>query len=255
MLIRKYFFLLLIFLFSGFLFSCSNNNTGQGNENHEGEIQTVRVMFFNESNHYVIVHRDSFYGPIITEVNTINRESFAFVRPSDNNGVGSIFAIEYIIYPVNDDIKDENDKIFVSCYDVNIQIKKIIIVGEPCTIQIPQPVNLVCKSAFIKIINTHDLPVELRYVGRVIKQADNITIPIAPYQQGLYKLNGIPDEGENCQYYNIVSTFESSYFSNFVSQNGIYITKNEYIFHYTFNGTSIVKTGEQKIVFNTGGSK
>jgi len=250
MLLRKLYVLFCMFLCPCIFISCENNNIEQG-EN----IKTVKVTFLNESSYYAKVHRDSFYGPIIAEVNTINRESIAFLRPSENDGIGTVFSIEFIIFPVNDDIKSENNEIFVSCYDANIQIKKIIKEAEPCVIQIPHPVNLVCKTAFIKIINTHNLPVELRYVGRFIKQADNKTITIAPYGQGIYKLDGIPDDGENCRYYNIVTTFESTYFSDFISRNGIYITKNENIFHYTFNGSSIIKTGEQKIVFNTGGSK
>lgn len=258
MLIRKLYVLFCIFLCPYLFISCENDNTEQGENNNtnQGEnIKTVKVIFFNESRYYVKVHRDSFYGPIVAEVDTINRESFAFLRPSDNSGVGTIFSIEFIIFPVNDDINNEYGEIFVSCYDANVQIKKIIKADEPCVVQIPQPANLVCKSAFIKIINTHNLPVELRYVGRFIEQADKKTITIAPYKQGIYKLDGIPDEGENCKYYNIISTFDSTYFSDFISQNGIYITKNATIFHYTFNGTSIKKTGEEKIVFNTGGTK
>jgi len=250
MLLRKLYVLFFIFLYLCISISCENNNTEQ-----DEDIKTVKVTFLNESSYYAKVHRDSFYGPIIAEVNTINRESVAFLRPSENDGVGTVFSIEFIIFPVNDDIKNEKNEIFVSCYDLNVQIEKIIKLDEPCVIQIPQPVDLVCKSAFIKIINTHNLPIELRYVGRFIEQADKKTITIAPYKQGIYKFDGIPDEGENCQYYNIACAFDSVYFSDFESQNGINITKNANIYHYTFNGTSIVKTGEQKIVFNSGGSK
>jgi hypothetical protein len=249
MLIRKPIFLLLIFFLSSFFISCNNNNDKQNNDEQDDKIQTVKVSFLNESPYYVKVHRDSFYGPIVTEVNTSDRNSFAYIRPSDNNGVGTVFSIEYIIYPKNDDIRNGNGEIFISCYDTDVQIKKIIKAGEPCTIQIPHPPNLVCKSAFIKIINLHYLPIEFCYVLNRITQADNNTIIINPYEQGLYKLDGIPDEGKHYQYYNIAATFESTYFSDFSAQNGLYITKNAYIYHYTFNGTSIINTKEEKIVY------
>jgi len=242
MLISKILFL----CFSFFLVSCNNYNS------KDEKIQTVKVLFFNESKYNVIVHRDSFYGPIIAEVNTTDREAFAFVRPSDNNGNGTVFSIEYIwIIQIPDGLNNEIREVSVSGIDPNVQIPWVIVTNKPCTIQIPNPKNLVIKSAFISIINKHNLPVEFCYVQRRIGQADNNNIPIAPYRQGIYKLNGIPDEGEECQYYNIVSAFESTFFSDFVSQNGIYITKNAYIYDFIFNGTSIVKTGEQKIIFNS----
>jgi hypothetical protein len=248
MFISKFLFL----FFSCFLVSCNNNNSKQWDETKNEEIQTVKVTFFNESSYHIIVHRDSFYGPIIAEVNTTNREAFAFVRPSDNNGNGTVFSIEYIwIIQIPDGLNNETREVSVSGIDPNMQINTVIEINKPSTIQIPNPQNLEIKSAFINIINTHNLPIEFSYVQSRIRQADNNIIPIAPNRQGIYKLNGIPDEGEKCQYYNIISTFESTFFSDFVSQNGIYITKKEYIYDYIFNGTSIVKAGEQRIIFNS----
>jgi hypothetical protein len=251
MLVKKLPFLFCFILFLSFIISCDRNNSEQADDEkiQDEEIQTVLVTFINESSHYVKVHRDSFYGPVIAEVNTSSRKTEAHVRPSDNDGIGTIFSIEYVINPANDDFKNENKEVSVSCYDANVQIKKIIKAGEPCTVQIPRPANLACKTAFIKIINNHNLPVELRYVLKILKQADNKTMLIEPYKQGLYKLDGIPDEGEDCLYYNITATFDSVYFSDFNLMNGNFITKNAYIFHYAFNGTSIEKTWEEKVVY------
>jgi len=247
MLIRK----LILLLFLCFLVSCKNDNSEQENKIKDEKIQTVKVTFINESIYNLIVHRDSFYGPIIAEVNTTDRKSIAFVRPSDNNGNGTVFAIEYIwIIQIPDSLNNEKREVSVSGIDPNIQINKVIEANKPCTIQIPNPQNLDIKTAFISIINTHNLPIEFCYIQRRIEQADNNNIPIAPNRQGLYRLNSIPDEGEKCQYYNIVSTFDSTFFSDFISQNGVYITKTAYIYEFTFNGTSIKKNEEQRIIFN-----
>jgi hypothetical protein len=243
MVTRKIIFLFCIFLCSSFLVSCDDNDNEQDEKN-----QTVLVTFFNESKYRVIIHRDSFWGPIIAEVNTSDRIAKVRVAPSDNKG--TVFSIEFI-WPIQivESINSEVREVPASGIDPNLQIQKVIVVGKPCTVQIPQPKNLEIKSAFMIIKNAHNLPINLRYIGNFIGQADNGNFPIASYRQGIYKLDGIPDEGEHCQYYNIASTFESAYFSDFIPQNGIYITKKAHIYKYTFNGTSIEKTGEESIVY------
>jgi hypothetical protein len=231
-----------ILLYIILLFSCNDNNNEQINE-----IQTVRVTFINESSYFIKVHRDSFYGPIIAEVNTSSKESEVSLRPSE----GTVFSIEYIwLIQIPENTNNEVREVPVSGIDPNLQFPPIVIeLGKPCTIQIPNPKNLEIKSAIIIIINAHNLPIELRYILRRIEQADNNNFSIAPYRQGIYKLDGISDEGEHCQYYNIASTFESTYFSDFIPQNGTYITKKAYIYTYVFDGNSIIKTGEQSLIF------
>jgi len=238
---KKAMSLFLLFIFS--LYSCDNNIVN----NQENEYQTVTVTFFNTSSYNVIVRRDSFYGPIITEVDNISREKRIPVRVVENNV--TVFSFEYIITPVNDDFQNETGNINVSCYDPDIQFPVELKPNNPITIQIPQPANLVCKSAFVKIINTHNLSVRLRYSTNSINQANN-SLLIEPNKQGLYRFNNIPDIGEHCQYYNISTTFDAVYFSDFIAQNGEYITKNAYIYYFTYNGTSIVKADERILIFN-----
>ena len=231
----------LLFIFS--LFSCDSNS--MNNVQHD-EFQTVMVTFFNLSSYKVIVHRDSFYGPIITEVDNISREKKESVRIIDNKV--TVFSFEYIITPVNDDFNNATGNITVSCYDPDVQFPVELKPNNPITIQIPQPANLVCKSAFVRIINTHNLSVRLRYSSSSINQANN-TLLIEPNKQGLYKFDNIPDTGEYCQYYNISTAFDETHFSDFITQNGSFITKNAYIFYFTYNGNSIVKTSEHAIIY------
>jgi hypothetical protein len=110
------------------------------------------------------------------------------------------------------------------------------------TIQIPQPADLEFRTAFIKLLNAYNLPIELRYFGRILRQAGNNKIPIDPYKSGVYKLEGIPTEGELYQNYEVVSTFDHTTITDFTVMNGI-------IYSFTYNGTSVTKTGEQTIVF------
>jgi len=234
-------FLLLIFS----LFSC--NNTGDTNNKHEDDHQTVMVTFFNSSSYKVIVHRDNFYGPIIAEVNDTSRETIVPVRLIDNKT--TIFSFEYIRYPINDDIKNEFQDLFVS-YDTDIQYPIELKADKPETIKIPQPINPICKSALLIIINKHNLPIRLRYSMRSIEQTNN-TLLIEPNAKGVYKLDNISNTGELCQYYNISTTFDETYFENFASKNGIYLTKNAFIFWYTFDGSIIEKYKEpQTLIFN-----
>ncbi|MCL2186430.1 MAG: hypothetical protein FWB86_11360 [Treponema sp.] len=233
--------IIILILFIVSLFSCDTNNE------HEDDYQTVMVTFFNTSSYKVIVHRDSFYGPIIGEVNNTSRETKIPVRIIDNKVV--VFSFEYIITLVNDDSNNETGDITVSCYDPDIQFPVELKPNNPITIQIPQPANLVCKSAFINIINSHNLSVRLRYSTSSINQANN-TLLIEPYRQGLYKFDDIPDIGEHCQNYNMSTAFDEIYFSDFITQNGEYLTKNAYIYYFTYNGTSIVKENERILIFN-----
>jgi len=234
--------ILLLFIVS--LFSCDTSNTSNGQED---EYQTVMVTFFNTSSYNVIVRKDSFYGPIIAEVNNISREIKIPVRIIDNKV--TVFSFEYIIKVVNDDFNNETKDIIVNCYDPDVQFPVELKANKPITVQIPQPVNLECKSAFVKIINTHNLAVRLRYSTNSIYQANNELL-IEPNKQGLYKFDNISDVGEHCQYYNISTAFDETYFSDFISQNGEYITKNAFIYYFTYNGTSIVKANERILVFN-----
>jgi len=228
----------LLFIFS--LFSCDNNKNLQ-----DDEFQTVMVTFFNPSSYKIIIRRDSFYGPIIAKVNNTSLE--VPVRIIDNKV--TVFSIEYLITPVNDNFKNETGDISVSCYDPDVQIPVELKANHPITIQIPQPKNLVCKSAFVRIINTHNLPVRLRYSTSSKNQANNKLL-IESYKQGLYKFDNIPDSGELCQYYNISTAFDEIYFSDFITKNGSYITKNAYIYSYTFDGNSIEMYGKpQSLIF------
>jgi len=240
--------ILIMLLCLSFLISCENN----GNDNNEqtDEAQTEIVTFFNTSTYKVIVRRDSFYGPLIGEVNTTNRETKVPIRVNEDNAI-TVFYIEYIIYPINDDFNNEYSEVYAICYDPDVIIPVSIKAGQPITIQIPQPKssNLVFKSAFIRIINTHNLSVRLRFAGSNINQANN-NLLIAPNQQGLYKLDNTPDTGELCQNYNITTTFDSFNFSDFISSNGQYIAKNRYIYYFTFDGNTITKTDERLLVFN-----
>jgi hypothetical protein len=109
--------------------------------------------------------------------------------------------------------------------------------------QIPQPANLEFKSAFIKIINTSSLQFELRYLGVVFKQTGNGNLSVAPGKTGVYKLEDIPEAGKLYQNYTVVSTFASTTIPDFTAKNG-------FIYNFTYNGTSVTKTGEQSIVFH-----
>jgi len=250
--IKKILFFLCVFIYIATLYSCDlfNKDNEQNNE-----IQTVLVTFFNDSSYNVLVRRDSFYGPIIAEVNTSNRTANEYVRVSDDSGFGTVFSIEYVRYPFQDDLHNENRNISASFYDPAIQLNTILKENQPVTITIPQPANLVCRSAFVKIFNITSLPIDFRYANSFIRQAGNNDVSIAPFQYGIYKFPrqgqfNIPETGEDCQFYNIRTTSEVINFSDFITQNGTLITKNNSVFIFEFKDSEIKKTGEQPITFN-----
>jgi hypothetical protein len=227
-------------VFTAIVFSACPAESETGDDTNNPAPKTGKVTFFNESSYSVIVHQDAFSGPVLTELNA-GQSKRLDVRASDNYGVGSTFSIEYL-YRISDGLDADSGAVTASGIDPNIQINFVIEENKTYTKQIPQPANLEFRTAFIKILNTHNLPFELRYLGTVFKQAGNSNVPVAPGKTGVYKLEGIPLGGQLYSGYTAVSTFESAIIPDFTAING-------FIYGFTYNGSLVIKTGEQPIVF------
>jgi hypothetical protein len=223
-------------------------NTTDGNKpNNENSpaAKTGKVTFFNESSYKVKIHLDAFSGPVLLELPAGGSQKVD-VRTSDNYGIGSTFSIEYL-YKINDAFDTESGEVIASGIDPNMQINFVVEENKSYTKQIPQPANLEFRNAFIKIINSSSLQFELKYLGTVFKQTGNGNIPVAPGKTGVYKLplgteGGISAEGKLYQNYQVVSTFTNTVIPDFTVKNG-------FIYNFTYNGSSVVKTGEQTIIF------
>jgi len=236
---KKFCYAVLVLVVSLIVAACPDESDNNGNN---VDVKTGRVTFFNESSYKVLIHQDAFSGPVLLELSAGDSKKVD-VRTSDNYGVGSTFSIEYISkIQIHESVNDVIREVFASAIDPNVQINRVIEEGKSYTVQIPQPQNLEPRSAFIKVQNLHSLPFELRYLGTVFKQEDNNNISVAPGQIGIYKLEGIPAEGKLFQNYAVASTFESTNIPDFTAMNGI-------IYSFTYNGTSVTKTGEQTIIF------
>ena len=237
---------LFVFILVCLFISCGNetDNTNEGNEVEK--LKTGKVTFFNESSYTVKVHRDSFSGTVITQLSAGQTKTENVVI-SDSHGLGTTFSIEYL-YKVTDGFDAESGEIFASGLDFNVQINRAIEENKSITIQIPQPGALEFRTAFMKILNSHNLPMELRYYGQSLKQAGNGLYPIASGKTGVYTLSelamgGIPAGGEfEFTGFNIGSGMSTITVPAFNAQNGV-------IYNFTFNGSSVVKTGEQTIIF------
>ena len=223
-----------------------NNSDNQNNDNSSlPEIKTGKVTFFNESNYKVVIHQDAFSGPVLLELSA-GESKKTDVRTSENYGVGSTFSIEYL-YRINDAFDTESGEVIASGIDPNVQINFVVEENKSYTKQIPQPANLEFRNAFVKILNSASLQFELKYLGTVFKQTGNGNVPVAPGKTGVYKLplgteGGIPAEGKLYQNYEVVSTFANTAIPDFTVKNGV-------IYSFTYNGSSVIKTGEQTIVF------
>jgi hypothetical protein len=229
----------ILFLIVGLVFSACGKDEPE-NKDPGLVIKTGRVTFFNESSYKVVVHQDYFNGPVLLELNA-GQSKAEDVRTSDNYGIGSTFSIEYL-YRINDAFDAESGEVIANGIDPNVQINRVIEENKSYTIQIPQPANLEFRSAFIKILNSFNLPCELKYLGTVFKQTGNDNVSVAPGKTGVYKLEGIPNDGRLYQNYVVGTSFESTTISDFTARNGM-------IYSFTYNGTSVTKTGEQTILF------
>jgi hypothetical protein len=233
-----------LFLSCGNPAGSSGDNNSDGNNSDNGnsgvQVKTGRVTFFNESSYKVVVHQDAFSGPVLLELNA-GQSQRVDVRTSDNFGVGSTFSIEYL-YRINDGFDTESGEVVAGGIDPNVQINFVVEEDKSYTKQIPQPQNLEFQQAFIRILNSASLQFELRYLGTVFKQTGNGNISVAPGKTGVYKMEGIPAAGRIIQNYELVSTFANTALPDFTAKNG-------FIYSFTYNGSSVEKTGEQTIVF------
>ncbi len=79
------------------LFGCGNTSSDDGGSSaleEEPAVQYGTVLFFNESSYAVSVHADAFSGAVLAELASGESKSVS-VRPSDNYGIGSVFAIGF----------------------------------------------------------------------------------------------------------------------------------------------------------------
>lgn len=232
------------FLMIGLIFTaCPTDDSGTKNNTNGGNeitVKTGKVTFFNESSYNVVIHQDYFNGPVLLELSA-GQTKKVDVRTSDNHGIGSTFSVEYL-YRINDAFDTDSGEVIASGIAPNVQINFVVEADKSYTKQIPQPAKLEFMSAFIKILNLSDLQFELAYLGTVFKQTGNGNVSVAPGKTGVYKLEGIPSEGKLSQNYQVVSTFESTTIPDFTAMNG-------FIYSFSYNGTSVTKTGEQSIVF------
>ena len=246
---KKFVYFVLFLIISLIFFACSDtsDNSKDDNNSNNGNItvKTGKVTFFNESSYKVVVHQDAFSGPVLLELSAGGSQRVD-VRTSENYGVGSTFSIEYL-YRINDAFDTESGDVIASGIDPNVQINFVVEENKSYTKQIPQPQNLEYRNAFIKILNSSSLQFELKYLGTVFKQTGNGNISVAPGKTGVYKLplgteGGIPAEGKLYQNYQITSTFANTAIPDFTAKNG-------FIYSFTYNGSTVIKTGEQTIIF------
>jgi hypothetical protein len=82
---------------------------------------------------------------------------------------------------------------------------------------------------------------ELHYLGTAFTQTGNGNLPVPPGKTGVYEFSSTA-EGKPVSGYTVHTALQSVSVPDFT-------TKNSYIYEFTYNGTTVVKTGEHKIVF------
>ncbi|MDR1955634.1 MAG: hypothetical protein LBQ30_02125 [Treponema sp.] len=202
--------------------------------------KTGRITFFNESSYFGIVHQDAFSGPVLLELSA-GQLKRVDVRVSDNYGVGSTFPVEYK-YRVVEGTDLASGEVWANGIDPNVQLNLVIEENKSYTLQIPQPSNLEFPMAFARILNTSGMQFELHYLGTAFKQAGNGNLPVPPGKTGVYQFSSTA-EGKLISGYTVHSTFEALTIPDFTA-------KHSYIYNFTYSGTTVVKTSEQKILFN-----
>jgi hypothetical protein len=240
---KRLVFLALPALFVLLLAGCPSDSSDKDKQNETTPIggeQSGTVTFFNESSYKVVVHEGAFSGRVLLELNSGQTKPVA-VRPSDREGAGSTFSVEYL-YRISDGFDADSGDVLASGIDPNVQINFNVEANKSYTKQIPQPSALEFKMAFIKILNTSSLQFELAYMSTSFKQTGNGNLSVPTGKTGVYKLEGIPTAGKLYHDYRVVSTFQKTTVPDFIARNG-------YIYSFSYDGSAVTQTGEQSIVF------
>ncbi|MDR1220952.1 MAG: hypothetical protein LBK73_15280 [Treponema sp.] len=232
--------ILFVFLIAVLLSACSVDSSGEGSGAKGLEVKTGKATFFNESSYTATVHVDAFSGPVLIESLGAGQSRGVNVRTSDNYGIGSTFCIEYS-YKVVDGTDLASGEVWAKGVDPNIQINFVVEENRYYTIQIPQPAELEFPAAFIKILNASNMQFELHRYGTAYKQTGNGNLPVPPGKTGVYEVS---------------STATGAIHDNYSAHTALnavnvpeFTVKNSYVYNFIYNGASVVKTGEQKIIF------
>lgn len=234
-----------LFVFTLFLlFSCSNDSSLSNSSNGEvgGGNETGKygtIVFFNESSYNVNIHKDAFSGPVIAELSSGESKSVK-VNASENYGIGSTFSIGFKT-KVIDEIGLSCGEVYAYGIDPNMQLNINVEEGKKYTLQIPQPSNLVFETAFLKIINASSMPFELTKTSESFKQAGNGVLSVPSGEIGVYEIPS-STAGTAFENYKLKSVFDSYDVPSFLVQHSK-------IYNFTFDGTSVSKTGEESIVY------
>lgn len=223
------------------LFGCSDSSNGNGDDDSDEthKIQYGTILFFNESSYSVSVHADAFSGPVIAELASGESKSVS-VRASKNHGVGYTFAIGFKT-KIIDGYELSCGEIYAYGIDPNMQFNINVEAEKRYTLQIPQPSNLVYETAFLKILNTSSNSFELTRNSVSYKQAGNGVLPVGVGEIGVYEIPS-STAGTAFENYKIKSVFTDYDIPSF---NAVH----SYIYTFSFDGSSVIKTGEQKIVY------
>jgi len=195
----------------------------------------AHVTFCNDSSYLITIHKDHFDGTILAE-KLIPAECFSTeVSPSNNNGAGTVFSVEYWHVIEND--------IWVGGVDPYRQITENIEAGVSSTISIPQPKSLNLKESFIKIVNVSDMDLELNCLNSTFYQV-NKTLSVSSSKSGLYSINNLKntvcfDDGEVKNL--TVKQGKSFLLPEFTMTNG-------YIYNFKFDGYEVIQKEPESIM-------
>ena len=197
--------------------------------------RTGKVTFKNVSSYKINVRLGRFSGIMLVELLNTGSEKTENVRVSDDHGLGTTFAIEYL-FRVND-LLELFDPVYGDIYaiveDFEMQPNLIIEEGRSYTVQIPNPnpETRIVRGSHLAIINTHNQPVDFRNLGGALRQTNN-NIPIQPYTTGVYKIEHIPQSGMRLQGHYIRQGSVTTPFLELDMKNG-------FVYQYIFDGTMV----------------
>jgi hypothetical protein len=149
------------------------------------------VTFYNASSYSVTIYHSSFSGFVLVEKLASGKSFTTTISPSNNHGIGDMFAFEYFFMVASGNEVLGGDIWAGSDKQIDDQEQQNIEAGKSYTIRIPNPKNWKSSESFVKIINKSDKSIEFNHLGTFYRMVDNLETSVPSGKVGVYKVNGI----------------------------------------------------------------
>jgi len=180
--IKQFFFINLVLILLLMMFSCKNSSE---NDNPDIKNDYAKVTFFNNTQFYVKVYRDTFI--MFFEELKPGESNIGEIQESLDYNVGTTFRFSYR-YKLSDPDDSFSGEPFADGIVGDFEETFVIRKDKDNIRNIPIPNNITFNDAFIRVKNNISYNVFLRRIGSAVLQLGNSEMMIPAGKTGIYRI-------------------------------------------------------------------